>query len=596
MNATADATLQAVQELLGRSECLKAFDLVSAAVAGGSDSVTLRHRGVLALARMGAVARAKALFAEWGLDTVGDDEDVLALWGRLRKDEAQALPADRRPAALVDAAEAYRRAFDAGGGGYFPAINVASLNLFAGRTEEAQRWARAAMDLAAKQDDYYALATVAEAAIILRDEETARQALRAAVADQGASHAAESTTRRQLRALIDTLKLDPGILEPLAPPLVMHYCGHIVSKAGAGGRFPENEAARVAAEIARTIEDNRIAFAVGSLAAGADMLFAEAMIARGGELDIVLPFDREEFIELSVRPAGDGWVERFQRCLDAADDVHFVTEDAYLGDDELFNYASHFAMGLAKLRSRMLDTELLQIAVWDGAPAGDGDIAGTAIDLAAGRRLGLAQLVVPAGDVVPDLSRIAQPPPVSVSGHRQRRTMVFGDLKGFSKLSDAQLPTYVEVMLGACARVFDRYGDRLRFRNTWGDGLFLVFDDVAAAARCAFDLQSEITGIDRAASNLPADFGLRLGMHYGPVYEQLDPVLGRPNYFGYHVSRAARVEPIAPEGEVYVTEATAAALAVDAADEFRCDYVGRIPLAKGYGEFPMYALTRTGRG
>ena len=98
--------------------------------------------------------------------------------------------------------------------------------------------------------------------------------------------------------------------------------------------------------------------------------------------------------------------------------------------------------------------------------------------------------------------------------------------------------------------------------------------------------------LSAADNGLPDSLGLRLGMHFGPVYEAVDPILQRPNFFGYHVSRAARIEPITPEGEVYVTEATAAALAVEAPERFRCDYVGRVPLAKNYGAFPMYALTR----
>ena len=41
---------------------------------------------------------------------------------------------------------------------------------------------------------------------------------------------------------------------------------------------------------------------------------------------------------------------------------------------------------------------------------------------------------------------------------------------------------------------------------------------------------------------------LRLGCHFGPVYEDTDPIAGTTNIFGTHVSRAARIEPIAPEG------------------------------------------------
>ncbi|MEM7746332.1 MAG: adenylate/guanylate cyclase domain-containing protein, partial [Pseudomonadota bacterium] len=213
-------------------------------------------------------------------------------------------------------------------------------------------------------------------------------------------------------------------------------------------------------------------------------------------------------------------------------------------------------------------------------------------DLATGYRMGLAQRLVPSREgAVLDPRRFAGHVPPDM-GNRRQRTMIFGDLKGFSALSDAQLPRFVDTVLGTCAEVLDAHGAHLQFRNTWGDGLFVVFDDLAAAVACAFTLRDAIGGIDLAAHGLPPALGLRLGLHYGPVYESTDPVLQRLNFFGYHVSRAARIEPITPEGEVYVTEQAAAALAVDAYADFRCDYVGRVPLAKGYGTFPMYALSR----
>ncbi len=91
---------------------------------------------------------------------------------------------------------------------------------------------------------------------------------------------------------------------------------------------------------------------------------------------------------------------------------------------------------------------------------------------------------------------------------------------------------------------------------------------------------------------LPDDIALRLGGHFGPVYEDTDPILGATNFFGAHVSRAARIEPITPEGNVYITRPFAAGLALDPAREFDCDYVGTIPAAKGYGDLRMYLLRR----
>ena len=53
-----------------------------------------------------------------------------------------------------------------------------------------------------------------------------------------------------------------------------------------------------------------------------------------------------------------------------------------------------------------------------------------------------------------------------------------------------------------------------------------------------------------------------------------------PTIYGAHVSRAARIEPITPEGCVYVTETFAAVLALHNADQFSCDYVGITDMAK----------------
>jgi len=72
----------------------------------------------------------------------------------------------------------------------------------------------------------------------------------------------------------------------------------------------------------------------------------------------------------------------------------------------------------------------------------------------------------------------------------------------------------------------------------------------------------------------------------------LNPVTGREDYLGTHVSRAARIEPITPIGEVYATLAFAAILALRAPDRFALDYVGRIKLAKEYDELAMFRLSR----
>ena len=174
--------------------------------------------------------------------------------------------------------------------------------------------------------------------------------------------------------------------------------------------------------------------------------------------------------------------------------------------------------------------------------------------------------------------------------------MLFGDIHGFSKLTDAQLPLFTDKIMGTLGEVTRRHKQHIAFVNTWGDGIFVVFRNAGRAAACALDMQDAMSAIDLGAAGLPETVKLRLGGHLGPVYELDDPVTDRPNYYGAHVSRAARIEPITPEGCVYVTETFAAMLALHNAGQFSCDYVGNTEMAKHYGRLRMFLLRRAGDG
>lgn len=292
-----------------------------------------------------------------------------------------------------------------------------------------------------------------------------------------------------------------------------------------------------------------------------------------------------------MRPAGEGWVRRFESCLAQAKSVRHATEDAYLGDDTLYVYGSRLAMGLAVLAGQHLFAEVEQIAVWDEGPARGA--AGTATDVGIWRDTGRKSIIVPIAPAAPAPSA-AVLSPVEAGNRRRARAMLFGDLKGFSKLTDRELPDYVTGVLGEIQRVRALHNDTVLLANTWGDGLFLVFQRAHEAAAFALDLQDALGKLDFAAFGLGAPLVLRLGGHVGPVYETQDPILGRQNFFGAHVSRAARIEPVTPPGCVYVTETFAAALALEHSDRFTCDYVGISEAAKGYGSMRMFLLHPAG--
>jgi hypothetical protein len=567
-----------------RGELLLAYDTALQALAEHPDDLWLAHRAVLNLAKAGATARAESEFARLGLAR-SQETEVAALAARIAKDRALAAPPHEREGLLARAADLYEAAH-LRGGGYYPAVNAASLRLLAGQVQAAERLAHEVHALCADGDDepYFRAASEAEAALVLGDAAHAGDALARAAA-AGGDLAARAATRRQLRRVCAARGIADDLLNDLAPPAVIHYTGHMIAAEGAGGRFPAAREAQVAAQIAGVLARERVGFGYGALACGADILFAEALLARGAELHVVLPFEREEFIAVSVAPAGAGWVERFHACLARASSLSFATEDRQLGHEWIFAYGSFLAMGLASLRARFLDAPVRQVAVWDGRESAG--VAGTGFDVRLWRESGRAlDVITPDPGGVPPPARM---PTVPEPGQRELKAMLFGDIQGFSRLSETQVTAFVTHVLGAFAGVLAQYGAQVLYRNTWGDGLFVVLADPALAARCALKLQAAMAAIDLAQCGLPESLALRLGGHFGPVYEAVDPVLGLTNYFGAHVSRTARIEPVTPAGEVYVTEQFAARLALDP-DGFDCDYVGLVPAAKGYGTLRRYHL------
>lgn len=606
---TAEALLKDVKTFFDHGEFFRAYDLAAEALELFPGSVGLAHRAVLSLANAGATALALEKYYEFGLET-RPETDVRSLLGRLKKDQAFAATGETRDALLSEGRALYEDAFHAATvaddpEAYYPAINAATLALFAGDTHAADRLAGDVLDLVTTRlanpdegaaDRYWVLATALEAHLIRGDLDVARGLVDQVVAAGGQDDAALATTGRQLERIVAAKKLDSSVLGAFKPPTVVHYLGNMIAPPpGPNGRFPAMPGAKVAADIAALLDGMRIGAAYGSLASGAEILFAEALVDQGVALNIVLPFATADFIEQLVRPAGEDWVARFEACLAEARTVRFATEDAYLGDDQLFTYSSSLAMGLASLCARHLHAPLMQLAVWDGVVDEDA-IAGTAADLSAWRDAGHPVKLVAAG---PDANVEKLPPwhrPKVAHGRRDTRAMLFGDIHGFSKLSDAQLPLFTEKIMGTLGEVAHRYKQYIAFVNTWGDGIFVVFHNAGRAAACALDMQDAMNAIDLKAAGLPETLKLRLGGHLGPVYELADPVTDRPNYYGAHVSRAARIEPITPEGCVYVTETFAAMLALYNADQFSCDYVGNTEMAKHYGRLRMFLLRRASDG
>ncbi|WP_408608635.1 adenylate/guanylate cyclase domain-containing protein [Caulobacter endophyticus] len=548
----------------------------------GEHSLTLAHAAVLSLARAGATDFARAEFVRLGLADSKDPE-ALSLGGRLLKDVALTANASRRRAFARASARAYVAATDNGGGRY-GLVNAATMSLVAGDMPRAMDLAQAALDPGAAvgqgEAGYFDNASRAEALFLLGRWEEAAERLGAAVASAPSSLSAHASTLRQLSMIAAEIGAPTAWLEILRPPVSAHFTGHMFA-----AREPADEAGLKAA-MAEIVRVQKVGFGYGGLAAGADILWAETLLAAGAELHVVAPLALPSYVETSVRPFGEPWVERFEACLARASSVRFAARDPYAGDDEVFAYASRFAIGCAILRAEGLSTRAVQVAMWDGRPATGP--AGASADVAYWRETGRPQAILPFERPAPD-AVVARSPDASDRGVK---AMLFIDVRGFGALHDAQVPAFFEVVMAGMAKAIRRLAAPPEHVETWGDGAFLVFDRPADAAEAALALLEAHRRLNLRAGGLPRHLALRIGGHYGPVHLRVNPITGAQAVVGAHVVVAARIEPDVAPGAAYVSEAMAGILATRHADRYRCGYVGRTTPRKSFPPVSIFNLSR----
>ena len=547
----------------------------------------LRYYAVLALARAGATTPAVAEYRQRRPHLVRQEDvghgfwtDCRTLWPRIVKDMALAAPPGDRPRLLARAARAYRRAYDETGS-YYPGINAATLLALSGAIAEAEALARELLDFPvlrdaerlAEAEDYWPLATRAEALAILRQWDEAARSLDLFRRLAGDHHDSVATTRRQLSELLLAVSAEP---ETAARLLSILHIPRVALCVGADVE-PEEEGP-LAREIAAVLEADEVGFGVGTLWSTGALVMAEQVLARKAELHLVLPFSAEDYRAYfrARRPAPE--VERRERCLNQAKSITEATADGDFLDPQLVGYAALIAAGIAQTRSRHLATDCIRI---------EHEAAFRGGRVTASRTLrALHVRIVGAGGGEP----AARPPPLDeASPPRELCAFLYGDVKGFSKIVESRLPAFLDEFMGEIARATGNHDSAIVYRNTWGDAVFLVLSDIAAAAELALSIQERAAVLRREGGWKET---LRIALHHGPVFRGWDPVREATSYFGTQVSRVARLEPVVMSGAVYVTEPFAAILATEAAERFESEYVGKRQLAKNYGEHRIYRLTR----
>ena len=484
-------------------------------------------------------------------------------------------------------------------GAEYPGINAASLALALGDSVTAHALARGILQSLShsnvSEEVHWQIATRGEAKVLLGDMEEARLLYQSATKILDRRYGDIASMRKQLQLLRPFRPVDSILDTTLVMPPITVFVGHQPdAEDAANERFPQRTEAMVAMRIGDEITRSHTRIGYSSAAAGADIIFLEVMQSRGFETNIVLPFSNVDFIDTSVRTAGTAWVDRYRRVLQGANRISFVTRESYLGDSGLFEQASLVTEGLAKLRASQLDCQLHFLAVC-GVAESQARPGGTRASVDRWQQKGYpVRIINPVPDDRTELNptESAELAPLDTApGNRRFVALMFADIAGYSRLNEQTLIEQHQRFLHQVNRRLMLAERAPIHRNTWGDGLFLAFDQLRDAANFALTLHEDLAQLtDTDGSGHPQL--ARISVHYGPAYLYHDPVINQLAVLGASVIRAARVEPITPPGSVYLTQEAAALLAAEDNSEFHLEYVGLVNLPKNFGVTELFQLRR----
>ncbi len=247
---------------------------------------------------------------------------------------------------------------------YYTGINAATMSAIAGQMGRGREIAGEVIRLLENPlADFWEIATLAEAYLLTKNREKAIDFYFQAKKLAGTDWGKIGSVHNQLWLLNHYVSVPNEVLKVFSPPGVVAFVGHMIDHPSrVQPRFPSSIEGRTKEAIASAIKTMNIKIGYSSLACGSDILFAEAMVEAGGEVTAWLPFAKADFIETSLRFAGDQWVNRFEKLANQFP-VHFITQDSYSGYDDLFSFQSNVIFGSAVIRSAMSHTKPSLITV-----------------------------------------------------------------------------------------------------------------------------------------------------------------------------------------------------------------------------------------
>ena len=412
--------------------------------------------------------------------------------------------------------------------------------------------------------------------------------------------ALENTKKDRLEGLAEALDT------ALRPAQVVVFTGHRLDQADrAAARFPLKAVPDFRDALHSYLDNNPVDIGFSSAANGGDLLFLDTLLIRSIAAHAILPFNEEQFRQRSVRADADD--EQWQTIYDSIVSgqrqgtvVWHASQSLVDDDDEdaYFAYANKVILGMGVLRARELGGRLSGLAIIEPGSdcSGVGSLStahywsGQGINVKVWRPSNRQWEALDS----PELLDNTTVPRAKTAA--PGRTILFADVIGFSKLSETAIVGFCDGVLGGISRLLQEIEEQPLELNTWGDGIFAIFETATGGAKFALRLcemmkENNSSGIWRQF-NLPETMSMRVSLHTAPVRCLSNPLTGKMSHWGQNVSLAARIEPITPANEVFGSVATAALIAAEGDEGLAADFVGMVPLAKNFGSLEIFSIRR----
>ena len=290
------------------------------------------------------------------------------------------------------------------------------------------------------------------------------------------------------------------------------------------------------------------------------------------------------------------WLERFDAAVEKAELVVEASQGEFRESVQgatIYEFVNKLILGAAELEAANLNSPVKTATVWDGSQPVS--VGGAADCIALWKKAGFDLdfwIHSGTGELVPPEELVNPNDPCSKESEPQSiKAILFADVVGFSSLADYHLPEFFNEFLKRIADRVVALDIEPLASNSWGDAYYLVFATVREAGLFALAFQKAIEeeNWDPVGKGKPLRF--RIALNAGPVFEIQEALTGCVCFVGQPTNRAARIEPITEEGQIFVSEYFADLAAVERVRDFSLSFVGNRPLPKNYGTSRVFLLS-----